>query len=150
MNTADIRFTVHDNLGGTFHVFDKWSGLAYTPVEFSDGYLVAESGGLKQRYPFSAEQIETFIEDQLIAELDVAYLGFWYDQETSMWYLDSTHYVEQLGVALRTGAEWGQLAIWDNLNQTSINVLDSQPRNIAEAIPFWDDWIIPLPKSKNS
>jgi hypothetical protein len=52
------------------------------------------------------------------------YVGVWTNPESGVMYLDRSVWVSDLDNAIALGKSQGQLAIWDNANQTEVWLVD--------------------------
>jgi hypothetical protein len=79
------------------------------------GYAVSIPGHeYRSRWTLSAEQLSQYLYEHGEAlSTEGAHLGAWWDDDDNTWYLDVSIVVGDLDAALRLGAQWSQLAVYD-------------------------------------
>jgi hypothetical protein len=84
----------------------------HMPVE---GYAVSIPGHeVRSRWALSEDTLRSYIRDHMEALMAPgAHLGVWWDDDDDTWYMDVSIVVGELEPALRLGAQWSQLAIYD-------------------------------------
>lgn len=138
-NIDSILFDLFDNGGGSYSVLvSEDRPDAFVRSDIPDGYMVSvggfgriiDRGVTTSNVGTWQDQLDDFVHSVYMpyyaqATLDIKripFLGIWWDKGSEQWYLDVSLYVYNREEALSLGAQWGELAIWDNAKAEEIRL----------------------------
>lgn len=118
---VDTVVEIHRNKGGTYvRTGHDGERILLTPSEHSEGFYVAID---------QIAIVESLVELQdlqcprsIVLEPEKYMIGFWYSEETNLWFVDKVIHVEHQIVAEAIALDRGENSIFDIKNNVSIKV----------------------------